>query len=332
MKNSINTQPFAIPPFEDGDRVAFFGDSITRNGEGITRTAAYYRSTFPERKVRFFNVGISGGTVSAAHIFFEDWLAPLRPTHVILAFGVNDAALAIVTGKTTDIKEEKRKADDAVAHFESEYERLISRIKNIGATVVLRTPTPYDESVSGKDFSELGRGAAQRRIADSVRRIAHSHSLPLVDDYTCFSTQLISGEKLFNDDHIHPNERGQWRLAENFLSAQGLAADDFQPFAEVAAEAGLAAWHEAAVSLTIIPSTEWLILHGEALPADEKLEKVKKWLDVNEGKKDAHPVIVRFAHEYLCNKPREAELRAKENSFAMNTETVNMSLRSQGQK
>ena len=111
-----------------------------------------------------------------------------------------------------------------------------------------------------------------------------------------------------------------------------LTADDFQPFAEVAAEAGLAAWHEAAVSLTIIPSTEWLILHGEALPADEKLEKVKKWLDVNEGKKDAHPVIVRFAHEYLCNKPREAELRAKEDSFAMNTETVNMSLKSQGQK
>lgn len=312
MKNSIKTQTIASQAFEDENRVVFFGDSITRNGEGITRTATYYRRVFPERKVRFFNVGISGGTVSAAHIFFEDWLAPLRPTHVVLAFGVNDASSAIVTGKTNDTEAERRRADDAIVRFKSEYERLIDRIEDIGATLVLRTPTPYDENVSKHDDSQFGRGAAHRRIADCVRSIAHRHSLPLVDDYACFSTQLISGEKLFNDDHIHPNERGQWRLAENLLRAQGLAVDNFRPFAEIAEEAGLAAWHDAAGKLTFITSAEWLIMHGETLPTDEKLAKVKKWLDDNEGKKDVHPVIVRFAHEYLCNKLRETELRAEE--------------------
>ena len=308
----MNTQRLTWQTFEDGNQVAFYGDSITRNGEGITRTAAYYRRVFPKRKVRFFNIGISGGTVSAAHIFFEDWLAPLHPTHVVLAFGVNDASSAIVTGETNDTEAERRRADDAIVRFESEYERLIDRIKDIGATLVLRTPTPYDENISKHDDSQFGRGAAHRRIADCVRSIAHRHSLPLVDDYACFSTQLTSGEKLFNNDHIHPNERGQWRLAENFLRAQGVAVDDFRPFAEVAEEAGLAAWHETAVCLSFIPSTEWLILHGETLPIDEKLAKVKKWLDDNEGKKDVHPVIVRFAHEYLCSKLHEMELRAEE--------------------
>ena len=318
MGKNPRSRAFVIPHFEDGDRVVFFGDSITRNGEGITRTAAYYRTMFPEKKIRFFNIGISGSTVSAAHIFFDDWLAPHRPTHVVLAFGVNDAASAIVTGKTNDMEAEKRKADDAITRFESEYERLIERILNIGAAVAaIRTPTPYDEGASGQDISQFGRGAAQRRIADSVRSIAQSCSLPLVDDHAFLSARLASGEDLFNDDHVHPNERGQWRLAENLLRAQGLALDDFRPFSEVAAEAKLAVWQEIANKLTFIPSTEWLILHGETLPANEKIARVKKWLACNEGKADVHPAFVLFSREYLFSKPREAELRAEEERTAM---------------
>ncbi len=52
--------------YGDGSRVAFFGDSITRLGGGILRVAAQYRALFPERDIRFFNVGISGGGLVAA--------------------------------------------------------------------------------------------------------------------------------------------------------------------------------------------------------------------------------------------------------------------------
>ncbi len=164
MKDNLETT--AMRPFEDGDRVAFYGDSITRNGEAVTRTAAYYRRAFPERNVRFFNVGVSGGTVSAAHLFFESFLAPLRPTYGVLAFGVNDAGGAIVIGDADDMVAEKRSADDAVARFESEYERLIDRIQILGVKVALRTPTPYDGGSSGRDATPFGRGAAQERMAD----------------------------------------------------------------------------------------------------------------------------------------------------------------------
>lgn len=34
--------------FPDGARVAFFGDSITRNGGAMLRVAAHYRTAFPE--------------------------------------------------------------------------------------------------------------------------------------------------------------------------------------------------------------------------------------------------------------------------------------------
>ena len=56
----------AMQPFPDGARVAFFGDSITSMGGALLRVAAQYRAAFPERDVRFFNVGISGGGFDAA--------------------------------------------------------------------------------------------------------------------------------------------------------------------------------------------------------------------------------------------------------------------------
>ena len=319
MKNSFEKQTAVMRPFEDGCRVAFYGDSITRNGEGITRTAAYYRTMFPEQKIRFFNAGISGGTVPAAHIFFGDLLEPVRPTHVVLAFGVNDAGSAIITSGTNDIEAEKRRSDEAVARFESEYERLIDCIREIGAAVVLRTPTPNDDRASGPDIPQFGRGAAHRRIADCVRNIAQKRSLPLVDDYASLSARLECGDDLFNNDRLHPNERGQWLLSEDFLHAQGLTTGIFRPFSDVVSEAGLADWHESAVNLTFIPSTEWLLMQGEALSLDEKLARVKKWLDGNEGKEGVNPAIVRFARGYLRSKPREAELRAWEESLAINS-------------
>ena len=74
-----------VGPFPDGARVAFFGDSITHGGGGILRVAAHYRKAFPGRDVRFYNVGISGGGVQAAEMYFERYLAAVKPTHVVLA-------------------------------------------------------------------------------------------------------------------------------------------------------------------------------------------------------------------------------------------------------
>ncbi|MBQ6103930.1 MAG: hypothetical protein IJL06_09690, partial [Kiritimatiellae bacterium] len=93
MENEAETRPAGaiLEPFPDGSRVAFFGDSITQNSGCILRVFAHYREAFPERDVRFFDVGISGGGFDAADLYFDGWLAPLRPTHVVIGFGVNGA-------------------------------------------------------------------------------------------------------------------------------------------------------------------------------------------------------------------------------------------------
>ena len=310
----------AIQPFADGDRVAFYGDSVTRNGEAVTRTAAHYRMSFPERKVRFFNVGFSGGTTSAAHLFFMKWLAPLRATHVILAFGVNDASEAMIRDNAVVGSAAKKKQEEAIARFGSEYERLIDRIQNSGAKVILRTPTPYDKESIGRDVKgaerivvQSGRAEAHGRIAESIRRIAQKRSLPLVDDHASFCALLASGEDLVGSDRVHPNERGQWWLSDSFLAAQGFAPGEFSPFIDVAGRAGLMAWHEAAILLADILSAEWMLVGEDALPIGEKLAKVRQWLDINEGREGTNQYVIRIAKDYLRNKPREDELRVAEN-------------------
>lgn len=42
-------------PFRDGDTVVFFGDSITHGGLYHKYIVDFYRTRFPERKIRFVN-------------------------------------------------------------------------------------------------------------------------------------------------------------------------------------------------------------------------------------------------------------------------------------
>ena len=312
----------ALETFPSGARVAFFGDSITRNGDAVTRTAAHYLAACPGRVVRVFNVGISGGGVEAGHLYFDGWLAPLKPTHVVLAFGVNDAGATIFKSDAEDRAAELARTDEAVRAFERRYGELIDRIEALGAKVVLRTPTPYDEFSGSEPLADgssrakpkSGRNDAHRRIADAVRRIAAKRGLPLVDDFAALSERLAAGEAIFWGDRVHPDLRGQWLLAKNLLAAQGLEIGAFRPLEDVAAEAGLTAWREAAGRLSDVLSAEWILVRDESLGLDAKLAKVRGWLDENAEKEGVNQYVVRIARGYLDAKPCEDALRAEEQS------------------
>lgn len=306
-------------PFPDGARVAFFGDSITQNGVAVTRVAAHYRKMFPNGNVRCFNVGISGGTVGAAHLYFDSWLAPLKPTHVVVGFGVNDAGAAVFRRNAKNKAAELKRIESVAAAFERRYGDLLDRIEALGAKVILRAPTPYDEFSKGptaagkmRRNAQAGRNEAQRRMAESVRRIAAARKLPLVDDFAALSPYMNGADVPFEADRIHPNPMGLWLLAKNLLSAQGLEIGSFKPLEEVAQNSGLTAWREASLRLSRLLSVEWLLVRNESLDKAGKLAKVHGWLAKNEKRKGANPWVVARARQYVEDKPREAALRAEE--------------------
>lgn len=298
--------------FPDGARVAFFGDSITSMGGALLRVAAQYRAAFPDRNVRFFNVGISGGGFDAANLYFDEWLASRRPTHVVLAFGVNDHGPFCANEKAPDAEAEAERIRVAADTFRRRYVSLIERIEALGAKVSVRAITPYDDTVrEDAPPAEKGKGDAFRLVAEQIRAVAAERNLPIVDDNAKMSALLSAGEMLFNPDRVHPNDYGQWRMAETFLAAQGLGIAPYRPRGETAAAAGLSAWDDTVSRLSIILSAEWLLVRDESLDLKEKLSKVQGWLDAHEADQKTNPYLIRIARAYLNDKSQESALYAK---------------------
>ena len=307
-------QCMAMQTFPDGARVAFFGDSITANGGAMLRIAAHYREAFPGRNLRFCNCGISGGGLESAEVYFDDILAARKPTHVVVAFGVNDSGAMRIDETADDASAEAKRVEEAAAAFRKRYAALVGRIRSLGAEIVLRTTTPYNEFGDSAVAPVNGRNVAYRRVTDEIRAVARDMGLPLIDDYARMSELLSGGEDIFAPDRVHPNDYGQWRMAETLLAAQGLKIAPYSPRVELAAKAGLSAWDDLWQRIADVNSCEWICVRDETLSLEAKLAKVKAWLEENSAKPDANKYVVRIAKGYLRDKPRKAALIAEAES------------------
>src|SRR5262245_31903124 len=80
---------------KNGDRVVFYGDSITDNGFYTKYVEAFVRLRYPDMDVRFFNAGVGGDRVSGG------WMGPIderlprdlfsrKPTVITVMLGMND--------------------------------------------------------------------------------------------------------------------------------------------------------------------------------------------------------------------------------------------------
>src|ERR1700761_8536671 len=98
---TIDTSRFALA---DGDRVVFYGDSITAQRLYTRLVEAMVVSRYPTLRVKFYNAGVSGDTVQggkggAASVRVPRDVAPFRPTMVTIMLGMNDGHYT-----TTDTK------------------------------------------------------------------------------------------------------------------------------------------------------------------------------------------------------------------------------------
>src|SRR5271165_359861 len=84
--------PYAL---HDGDRVVWYGDSITDNSPYCIDVEAYTVLHFPKLNVRFYNAGVGGDRVTGG------WMGPIdermtrdlfsrRPTVITSMLGMND--------------------------------------------------------------------------------------------------------------------------------------------------------------------------------------------------------------------------------------------------
>ena len=224
-----NAAATAPAPFKDGERIVFFGDSITRQGFYEGYLQLHTDLTRPGSGVKILNAGVSGDTAEGGLVRFDWDLKPFRPDRVFMMFGMNDVDVKLYEGeKPTPALAAKRKAQ--IEKYEKNLRKLAKRIIDEGWELVLMTPTPYDEYSPGnkahnyRDANELGLAAC----ADVVRRVGASMRCPVIDLHTPLTKKWReAGGTGPTVDRVHPSEAGYRLVASEILGALGCAEVHF---------------------------------------------------------------------------------------------------------
>ncbi len=112
-----NSQEFAL---HDGDRVVFYGDSITAQRLYTRFMEDFVLTRYPQMHVTFWNAGIPGDTVYGGYTGdlparLKRDVFPHQPTVITIMLGMNDGYYMAFNQKYFDVyKEGYRKLLDAI--------------------------------------------------------------------------------------------------------------------------------------------------------------------------------------------------------------------------
>ena len=225
-------------PFHDGDAVVFFGDSITHGGQYHKYIADFYRTRYPERKIRFVNSGIGGDTAAGAMKRISEDVAEYDPTWVVFHFGMNDVDREAYSDKSTSDLLRRRAA--AYENYCRNLDALVRKVAEAAprAKFIYLTPTIYDDTAIPTNIppsatgwatvNQRGCSVALSMMAGHVLEKAVRDGALGVDLYTPLQNYLMQRRKgephfmLTGWDRVHPGALGHSIMAWTFLKAQGV--------------------------------------------------------------------------------------------------------------
>jgi lysophospholipase L1-like esterase len=213
---------------KDGDRVVFYGDSITEQRLYTTYLEHYCTTHYPDRRITFINTGWGGDKVTGndcqpcagvgglARIKRD--LLDYQPTVVTLLFGMND-------GQYVDF-------DPAILKvYQDGLRAIIEEIKSkTHARIYVMTPTVYD-GTRHTPWSKTDKyNDVLDRYSDAAKQIAAAAGLPVIDLHTATTEALNRAKQknpsyTFLPDGVHPAEDGQLLMAAEILRAWGAPAN-----------------------------------------------------------------------------------------------------------
>lgn len=218
-----------VPPraesfaLKDGDRVAFYGDSITEQRLYTSDVEEFVLTRFPGSKVTFIQAGVGGDKVSGGHagpvdMRIERDVVAYQPTVVTIMLGMNDGFYRVY--------------DPGIFQsYADGYRHLVDSIQSKLPAVrfTLLKPSPYDDvtrepllvdnggyNLVLQRFSEfVGQLAAEKHLqaADLNSQVVAALTKAKAID-PAFSTTLIP-------DRVHPGNSVHWLMAEAILKVWG---------------------------------------------------------------------------------------------------------------
>ncbi len=207
---------------KDGDRVVFYGDSITAQRYYTRYVEDFLLTRYPNINVAFFNAGIPGDNVNGgytgdAQLRLKRDVFPHQPTVVTIMLGMNDGFYSPFEPKYLDI-------------YSTGYHKLLDSIQSTfpGVRITVISPTPYDETTHGTEFPHYNE--TMTRYTAWVRDLAATSHYGYADFNTPMSrlTEKAaelnpSFAELLIPDRIHPSEPAQWVMAATLARSWGFS-------------------------------------------------------------------------------------------------------------
>ncbi len=204
---------------KDGDRVVFYGDSITEQRLYTTFVETYAVTRFPDAKITFVHSGwggdrVGGGGGGPIDVRLDRDVEAYKPTVVTIMLGMNDASYQPFR-------------DPIFKTYADGYAHIVDKLKADlpGVRLTLIEPSPYDDVTREPKF-EGGYNSVLVRYGDFVRKLASKSGSGFADLNTpvvaatakAFGTDPELATK-FNFDRIHPGPAGQLLMAAALLKA-----------------------------------------------------------------------------------------------------------------
>lgn len=203
----------------NGDRVVFYGDSITDNGPYTYFVETFVSLRYPNMDVSFMNAGVGGDKVSGG------WMGPIdqrmtrdlfsrKPTVVTSMLGMNDAAY-------TPYRQ------DIFDAYKAGYQHMAERLKKEApdARVWLVRPSPFDDATQKPNWSP-GYNDVLIKYGDYVQSLALSNGYGVIDMNSPMVAMLTKAAAANPDlakkivpDRVHPSQAGHLAMAAAVLTA-----------------------------------------------------------------------------------------------------------------
>ena len=204
---------------KDGDRVVFYGDSITEQRLYTTYTETYVVTRFPQLNVHFVHSGVGGDRVTGGwagpiHLRLKRDVFPYKPTVMTIMLGMNDGSYRAFDTKIFDI-------------YKTGYQHILDSVKETLSSIrlTLIQPSPYDDVTRPARFAG-GYNAVMIRYGQFVKEMAQQQDYSLADLNTSLVAALEKAEtidpetaKKIIPDRVHPGPSGHLLMAEALLKA-----------------------------------------------------------------------------------------------------------------
>jgi len=216
-----NTCHAADKPFQlhNGDRVVFYGDSITDQRLYTTFTETFVVTRFPEMQVAFVHSGWGGDRVTGGggggidQRLSRDVFA-YHPTVLTIMLGMNDGSY--------------RPFDAGIyAQYTNGYQHIADSMRqhSPATRITLIQPSPFDDVTQPPKF-EGGYNQVLVRYGTYVKDLASREGLGLADLNTAVVTALEKARatdaekaKKIIPDRVHPGPAGHLLMAAELLKA-----------------------------------------------------------------------------------------------------------------